>query len=433
MTVSHSGTHVQERIFVARTLLVALAIVIVSTTPRAQSFSSGSDGSDGALTVAASQGTIIFDPRDTARWGRVLDPDGDGVYNFTTITIGLGTTLKLRGDKVNTPMYWLASGDVVITGILDLSGANGTTQSDLNVRRQVAVPGSGGYAGGARGFGAVAATPGSGPGGGSGGVACTGLGAVLCGKGGVFSGNRYLVPLVGGSGGEGALAADTWYYGGGAGGGAILVASSTAITIAGTIAANGGMGGTYGADIDCNNYAMGGGGSGGAVRLVAPTLSGSGSMAVSGGCGRLAGMCGGSGWVRLEAYNLGTSFHLTPSSSAVTSGMPFSQSLRPISSIRVTAVDGIAIATNPSGSFVMPDATISKAGPVNVDIQATGIPPGRVITLQVYPENPVDLTIVSLPTAQATLAGTLGSSTATATFTFPYGLSRGFVRASWTQ
>ena len=84
----------------------------------------------------------------------------------------------------------------------------------------------------------------------------------ICGKGGIFTGNRYLIPLTGGSGGEGALYAGSW--GGGAGGGAILLASSTLITVNGAINAFGGDG--------SGNIA--GAGSGGAIRLVAPTLSG---------------------------------------------------------------------------------------------------------------------------------------------------------------
>jgi hypothetical protein len=99
----------------------------------------------------------------------------------------------------------------------------------------------------------------------------------------------------------------------------------------------------------------------------------------------------------------------------------------------VTAINGIPVPSNPSGSFVLPDVTFNNGGPVNVDLTATGIPPGTVVTLQVYPQSPTDNTTVNLPTAQATLGGTLQSSTATATFTFPYGFSRGFVRASWTQ
>ena len=83
-------------------------------TLAAQSFSSGSDGSDGPLAVAGSQGTIVFDPNDVTRWGKVLDPDGDGVYNFTTVSIGSGSTLKFWGDKVSRPLYWLTPGDVVV-------------------------------------------------------------------------------------------------------------------------------------------------------------------------------------------------------------------------------------------------------------------------------------------------------------------------------
>src|SRR5258708_2579680 len=122
---------------------VASAVVIVSMTSHAQSFNSGSDGSDGALTLSANLGTIVFDPFEQSRWGKVLDPDGDGVYNFTTITIGSGTTLKLMADKVNRAIYWLASGDVAISGTIDLSGGNGPIRTaDLNVRRQAALPGS---------------------------------------------------------------------------------------------------------------------------------------------------------------------------------------------------------------------------------------------------------------------------------------------------
>src|SRR5688572_25165523 len=97
-------------------LVVLLLTLVAAGSAAAQGFSSGSNGSDGALTVAVSQGTIVFDPRDTARWGRVLDADGDGVFHFTTISVGSGTTLVMSGDKINKPVHWLATGDVTITG-----------------------------------------------------------------------------------------------------------------------------------------------------------------------------------------------------------------------------------------------------------------------------------------------------------------------------
>ena len=138
--------------------------------------------------------------------------------------------------------------------------------------------------------------------------------------------------------------------------------------------------------------------------------------------------------MRLESFTVSSSLVFDAGGAFVTRGSPVDpQTLRPSSSIRVTAIDGVPVTANPSGSFVLPDVTISKNSPVDINVQATGIPPGTVVTLQVYPQTPTDSQIINLPTAQATLSGTLQSSTATATFTFPYGFSRGFVRATWTQ
>jgi hypothetical protein len=413
--------------------MLTLAAITVGTNPRAQSFSSESDGSDGALTVAANQGTIVFDPFDAARWGKVLDPDGDGVYNFTTITISSGSTLRVQGDKVNRPVYFLASGDVVISGTLDASGAAGVQTFDLSLRRVVAVPGPGGFAGGAGGVtSGPPASSGEGPGGGAGAFNCVYNISIYCGKGGTFSGNRYNVPPVGGSGGEGGTAptAPNRYVGGGAGGGSILVASSTLIAVNGSVAASGGGGGL---NTECN-CTTGGSGSGGGIRLVAPVLSGAGTLNVAGGTGSYAAGNGGAGLVRLEALQISGAFVFTAGGAFVTRGSPVDPStLRPASTVRVTAIDGVPVPAHAAGSFAIPDVTITRSTPVNVDIQATGIPPGTVVTLQVYPQTPTDLATVNFPTAQATLAGTLQLSTATAQFTFPYGFSRGWVRASWTQ
>ena len=404
---------------------VALAIVVLGISSHAQPFSSGSDGSDGPLNVPANSGTFSFDPFDSSRWGRVLDPDGDGVYNFTTITIGANSRLNLRADKVGKPVYWLASGSIVIGegAVIDLSGAAGTGTSDVNLRRVASVPGSGGYAGGAGGAGGFPRNPGEGPGGGSGGTGGCGISITpTCGNPGAFSGNRYLVPLVGGSGGEGAISNNGVSYGGGSGGGAILLASSVSITF-GSNSASGivSFGGSGAAGV--------GSGSGGAIRLVAPTIAGSGTLRVGGGGGPRPG---GAGWIRLEGFSISNSLAFLESSAAVTRGSPVDPStLRPSSGIRVTAVDGLPVSATPAGSLLLPDVSINKLGPVNVDMEAHGIPPGTVVTLQVFSQTPTDLNTVNVTTT-AILAGTLQLSTATAQFTFPYGFSRGFVRATWT-
>jgi hypothetical protein len=412
-------------------LELALVAILDVSRPAAQTFSSGSDGSDGALTLGDFAGDILFDPRDSARWGRVLDADGDGVYNFTTITIGFGTRLRLRGDKVNRPVHWLASGDVVIAGVIDLNGEHGVATNDLSLRRVAAIPGSGGYAGGLGGRStepAVPSTPGEGPGGGSGGQANTancpyGLDAI-CGNSGVFTGNRYLIPLVGGAGGEGARWNDGNFYNGGAGGGAILIVSSTSIAINfGGIVADGGS------NVATNVI---GAGSGGAIRLVAPVLSGAGTLSANGGA---SANPSGPGWIRLEGFQISPSFQFPGGTIRVTRGAPIDPtSFRPFSgSVRVTSVGGVAVPPNPSGSFELPDVTLNTNTPVSVDIQASGIPPGTMVTLRVFPEIADDPTAGYLPEVQAMLQGTLESSTASVSVTFPYGFSRGYVRATWTQ
>ncbi len=79
--------------FAARAVAMVVATVVVTTTQQglAQSFSSGSDGSDGALTVAQNLGTVLFDPTDTARWGGSTILMVTGSTGFTTITIGSGS------------------------------------------------------------------------------------------------------------------------------------------------------------------------------------------------------------------------------------------------------------------------------------------------------------------------------------------------------
>lgn len=136
--------------------------------------------------------------------------------------------------------------------------------------------------------------------------------------------------------------------------------------------------------------------------------------------------------MRLEGFQI-ANFGFSAGGNFVSRGSPVDEAtLRPAGSVRVTAIDGVPLPANPSGSLVLPDVTINKNTPVSVVIEATGIPDGTVVTLQVYPQIPSDATAIYLPEVQATLSGTVASSTATMMFTFPYGFSRGYVRASWT-
>jgi hypothetical protein len=134
--------------------------------------------------------------------------------------------------------------------------------------------------------------------------------------------------------------------------------------------------------------------------------------------------------IRLEGFQI--ALENAPISNLVSRASPISGAfLRPTGSIRVRAIAGIPVPTNPAGSFVLPDVAIGTSAAVDIEIEATGIPPGTPVTLEVYPQDPPDLTMINFPSVQTILTGTLQSSTATVQFTFPYGFSRGVVRATW--
>jgi hypothetical protein len=385
-----------------------------------QGFSSGSNGSDGPLTLTT-PGTVIFDPAASN-----LNPAGDNVFNFTTVNIGTGVTVKLlNGPLRGKPVVWLASGAVTITGIIDVSGMAGSAINDpVRADRRPAEPGPGGYPGGlGAGFGS-GAFAGFGPGGGS--SSCcgfnSGFGAghatMSSPSSGAIYGNVVLVPLRGGSGGGGSAFGTVAGCGGG-GGGAIRIESSISITLAGSILANGGDGGA-GTASDANT---GGGGSGGAIHLISQTITGGGSLSARGGAGTNVQQ-GGLGRIRLDAFTQQFTGNSTPAASL---GSPYAvpqPTAQP--TVRVTSIGGVAVPPNPTGSFLTPDVVLNTPNAVTVNIQATNVPLGTVVKLWLFSEVTTDVTLNSTP-----LAGTLQSSTATVSATFQPGYTRGLVRANW--
>lgn len=420
-------------------LVLSAAFACISSMPgQAQVFSSGSTGADGALDFSnlPAGSVVVFDPK---KFSPPLNPAGDNIFNFTTINIPSGITVKLSGRVLTGPVFWLASGDVTINGKIDLNGENGAVPTVTLSGRVRAMPGAGAFSGGIGGKtdgSSTAPLPlsGDGPGGGS--AAAVGD---LCrnpnvsGAGGSFTGNSFLVPLVGGSGGgggvfsanPGTLAQVAYAAGGGAGGGAILIASSTSITVNGPITANGGNGATP--STFCGNGG-GGGGSGGGIRLVAPVITGAGSLNVLGGGGGtgLNGSGGASGIIRIETF---TDNFRGPINGPFSVGEPFALFLptTPPPSVSIISVNGVALPQPPTGNVVTPDSTIDTLSPVQITIQASFIPPGTVITLHVFSDNNTDQTVQTTP-----LLGALQSSTATANVTFPSGFSLNFVKATWT-
>lgn len=243
-------------------LLASLVGGIGAWNTHAQySFDSGSDGSYGPMNITSNT-TLQLPP--------------DGKFHCTTITIASNATLKFTPNSLNTPVYLLAQGDVVINGVIDVNGSQGTGPLG-------GVGGPGGFAGGNPSYGNLPAGDGHGPGAGragnrssapfvgSAGYTRPGQGYYGTTNHGVSYGSALLIPLAGGSGGGGRSDA----IAGMGGGGAILIASSSRVNVQGGILAA--------SPLANEGWANFGYGSGGAIRLVAPVVGGVGTLDVNGG------------------------------------------------------------------------------------------------------------------------------------------------------
>ena len=384
----------------------------------AQGFDSGSDGTDGALTLTT-PGAILFDP---ASFTPPLDPDGDGIYHFTTITIGSNVTVRLRADIMGSkPVIWLANGavDIASSAFLDLRGENGHAWSEPPI---ISTAGAGGFSGGIGRRLGISGTAGQGPG--RGGYGAGGAGHVIMGDvghtsagsgfGGETYGNVFLMPLFGGSGGGGGAGSDN-AAGGGAGGGAILIASSQSISLLGTIDVRGGADGHSAGSI----VAFAGPGSSGSIRLMAPSISGNGNLRA-----QAINTKTSQGRIRVEAFDHSFNGSVQGDARFVSPGLVFPPAGSP--KVQVTAIDGVPVPNNPQGNFNPADLTINEAGAVTIDVAAENIPVGTVVTLDIWTESTGNQTIQTTP-----LVGTTANSTASATATFPHGFSRINVQASW--
>ena len=407
----------------------------------ALAFDSGSTGADGA-----------FSP--TVNTEVQLPPSG--VFNFTTINIPTGVTVTFRKNAANTPVAVLASGNVTIAGVLDVSGTKGFDSGAAGTGNvgddgQPGTGGPGGFDGGRGGdvgdtFAKRIGGSGLGPGGGNFGDTCpncySGGPIILAGGGGAFGaspaaqdcsgspgtpyGSSLLLPLIGGSGGGGGSGGVTYKGGGGGGGGgAILIASSGAINVSGSILANGGNGGLTAGD---GTGAPGGGGSGGAIRLVATTLGGNGTISAAGGaasgplfatggyevCYARPSASGTVGRIRFEAETITRTAASTPTASG---GAPGTLFVAGLPTLTISSVAGVAAPANPTGNadITLPATT---ANPVTVVFTTTGVPVGNTVTLRVTPAYGAPISALS-----PALAGTTDSATASVQVSLPTGPS----------
>jgi hypothetical protein len=397
------------------------ALFSVAATANAQNtFSSGSTGADGSFAPTTSQTIAV--------------PES-GVFNYTTVNIPSGVIITYTRNAANKPLTILASGDVVITGNINLDGKVGNSNGSGGLG------GPGGFSGGAGGYGfdqSFSGVPGDGPGAGGGGISNATTNLPGSGGGGGYgtagspgqqgtpsgqAGPRFgavtILPLIGGSGGGGGGAvANSRGGAGGGGGGAILIASTTSITINGTITSKGGNGGS--------GNAGGGAGSGGAVRLIANTINGSGNITVSGGNGggpthSYQGGSGGQGYIRLEAYDY-SSFTGTATPTNIIS-FAFPHPVTPPNSpqLRIASVGGVNAPASPLGSLQgVPDVIVpsSQTNPVTVALEGVNLPLGTLVQVILTPARGARTTVQSSP-----LAGAENASTASASVSLPSGIS----------
>jgi hypothetical protein len=397
-------------------------LLLTATAAYAQNnFSSGSTGADGAFAPTTSQSIAV---------------PASGTFNFTTVNIPSGVTITFTRNATNKPLTILASGDVVIAGIINIDGQSATTNG------VGALGGPGGSNGGAGGYGfdqSFSGVPGDGLGGGGGGIGNT-TGVAGAGGGGGFgtagqagqnagslngvAGQKFgattLLPLVGGSGGGGGGTINNARGGGGGGGGgAILIASSGSITLSGTIFARGGNG-----SLINTSSGGGGGGAGGGVRLIANTLSGTGTINVNGGTGGCFQSCGGpggQGYVRIEAYDYSGFTGATVPTNVASLSFPHPITPPNSPSLRIASVGGVNAPASPAGSLQsVPDIIVpsSQPNPVTVALEGANIPVGTIVQVKLTPTNGTPTTVQS-----SGLAGTTSASTASASVNLPGGIS----------
>jgi len=185
-----------SKVFVGLAVLLLVTPAAVTT---AETFHSGSTGADGAFAPSASVQLTI---------------PPDGVFNFTTINVPAGVTVSFatRAGVRQPPITWLATGNVVVAGRIDVSGGiGGAGGAGTQLFSNGGVAGPGGFDGGAgsNGIDGVTGAAGLGPGGGLPGSATAFPGhaghlvAAPGASGGRAYGDARLVPLIGGSGGGG--------------------------------------------------------------------------------------------------------------------------------------------------------------------------------------------------------------------------------------
>ncbi len=322
-----------------------------------------SDGSDGNfhptedIEVDLSQAvTGVWDQNNAANIGKgVYDPEKWAIiFKYNSVTIPEGVTVTFKNHATRAPVVWLVQGNVNIAGTVNLNGQGGTTGP---LALTPAEPGPGGFRGGPVG------PAGAGPG--------LGIGASDQGNYQSSYGNPAILPLIGGSGGP---AVSGGHGSGAAGGGAILIASAGNITANGQIWANAGPRSSGG--VDARH------GSGGAIKLIAESVSGSGTLSAH------STRNASTGRIRIETSSLSPVITMTPETVAVPPADP------PIlwpgegaPTVRIVSVAGQSAPADPTAPLQSTsDVGITHNAAVQVVVETTNFPPSGIVQVRRAPK-----------------------------------------------
>ncbi|MCX6876785.1 MAG: hypothetical protein NTW21_23685 [Verrucomicrobia bacterium] len=326
-----------------------------------------SDGSDGTFSPAANievdlsqavTGTWTDD--NTANTGKgIYDATKWAiVFKYASVNIPAGVTVTFKNHPSHAPVVWLVQGGVTIAGTVSVNGKSGVGGTEAIYPSE---PGPGGFRGAASGQAGWGA--GLGLGGGGAGVYNT------------TYGNPQILPLIGGSGGQGNSA--PLPYSGAGGGGAILIAAPGTIELMGRITALFDTGGSV--------YVYSG--SGGAVKLIANHVTGTGSLDAA-----------ATGRTRIEANTLSPTVLSNPITIAVAPGTAptiFQSNNSP--TVKIVSVDGTAAPADPTAPLInSADIAIQKNTPVTIVLETRNFATaGAVVAVRIANKFSIPATTVN--------------------------------------
>ncbi|MBL9175432.1 MAG: hypothetical protein JNL10_17960 [Verrucomicrobiales bacterium] len=336
----------------------AITIPGITGTPAA--------GVDGELNLVSDHRVIDLSESLPGTWDSIPRDGTKGVYDtnkwavvfkYSSVNISRNLELGFRNNSARAPVVWLVSGDVTITGTLNLNAAAYTASADYQE------PGPGGFRGGTE---IGVRSGGMGPGGGN----RNSAGASHKRQDGIEAGPSYGDPeirqLIGGSGSAANSSGR-----GGAGGGAILIVATGKIVVNGNIFANG------------STVSGVGGGSGGAVRLVASSIEGSGLI-------QTLGTGTSPGFVRTEAETYGVSnpsVHPLDYSVATITGPIAIWPEDNAPTARIVSVSNLPVPADPKAALGLAptDVNVPLNGSRQVRIETRNFPTSGTVTLFVTP------------------------------------------------